>query len=176
MREPIVTLDDEARRLVWTAEGGRARHYNAALQVSSLPDGVTSVVWTADFLPDDIGAISRRRSKREWRRCSARWTRSRLEKDASRACDSLRRAFASGAIDAYREGARHRLKLADYDPGDEEYDPDVPVVVFGLVLSVAPAWAGDFSAEVDFVTRAANSNVFAVAELRLAVDRTARPH
>src|SRR6476469_2767611 len=53
LREPIVTLDDEARRLVWTAEGGRARHYNAALQVSELGDGLTSVVWTADFLPDD---------------------------------------------------------------------------------------------------------------------------
>jgi hypothetical protein len=56
LREPIVSLDDQARRLVWTAEGGRARHYNAALQVSELADGLTSVVWTADFLPDDIGA------------------------------------------------------------------------------------------------------------------------
>jgi hypothetical protein len=54
LREPIVTLDDQAQRLVWTAEGGRARHYNAALEVSSLSDGLTSVVWTADFLPDDI--------------------------------------------------------------------------------------------------------------------------
>ena len=56
LREPIVTLDDEARRLVWTAEGGRARHYNAALAVSELADGSTSVVWTADFLPDDLSA------------------------------------------------------------------------------------------------------------------------
>jgi Polyketide cyclase / dehydrase and lipid transport len=55
LREPIVTLDDEARRLVWTHDGGRARHYNGALQVSELGDGMTSVVWTADFLPDDIG-------------------------------------------------------------------------------------------------------------------------
>src|SRR6202166_296029 len=56
LREPIVTLDDKARRLVWTHEGGRAQHYNGALQVSELPDGLTSVVWTADFLPDEIGA------------------------------------------------------------------------------------------------------------------------
>jgi hypothetical protein len=56
LREPIVTLDDEARRLVWTHEGGRARHYNGALEVSELADGMTSVVWTADFLPDDISA------------------------------------------------------------------------------------------------------------------------
>lgn len=55
LREPIVTLDDQARRLVWTHEGGRARHYNGALEVSALADGMTSVVWTADFLPDDIG-------------------------------------------------------------------------------------------------------------------------
>ena len=54
VREPIVTLDDETRRLVWTVEGGRTSHYNAALQVSELADGLTSVVWTADFLPDDI--------------------------------------------------------------------------------------------------------------------------
>ena len=55
LREPIVTLDDEALRLVWTHEGGRARHYNGALQVSELPGGLTSIIWTADFLPDDIG-------------------------------------------------------------------------------------------------------------------------
>ena len=56
LREPIVSLDDDVRRLVWTHEGGRARHYNGALEVSELPDGLTSVVWTADFLPDDIHA------------------------------------------------------------------------------------------------------------------------
>jgi hypothetical protein len=42
--------------LVWTAEGGRAQHYNAALQVASLSGGATSVVWTADFLPDELHA------------------------------------------------------------------------------------------------------------------------
>jgi hypothetical protein len=54
LREPIVTIDDEAWRLVWTHEGGRATHYNGALQVSERADGLTSVVWTADFLPNDI--------------------------------------------------------------------------------------------------------------------------
>jgi Polyketide cyclase / dehydrase and lipid transport len=57
VREPIVTLDDTARRLVWTAEGGRTSHYNAALQISELADGMTSIVWTADFLPDDAGGF-----------------------------------------------------------------------------------------------------------------------
>lgn len=51
----------------------------------------------------------------------------------------------------------------------------VPIVIIGLVLSLAPAWAGDFSAETDFVTRASNSNLFAIAESRLALDRTRAP-
>jgi hypothetical protein len=60
LREPIVTLDDQMRRLVWTHDGGRAQHYNGALHVSELGDGTTSVVWTADFLPDDIaGAMAK---------------------------------------------------------------------------------------------------------------------
>ena len=44
------------RRDGWSGptNGGRARHYNGALQVAELDGGMTSVVWTADFLPDDI--------------------------------------------------------------------------------------------------------------------------
>ena len=37
IREPIVTLDDEARRLVWSAEGGWTTHYNASLEVTRGP-------------------------------------------------------------------------------------------------------------------------------------------
>ena len=48
----------------------------------------------------------------------------------------------------------------------------VPLSVIALVLSLAPAWAADFSAEVDFLTRASNANLFAVEESRLALDRT----
>ena len=54
IREPIITIDDEARRLVWSAEGGWTTHYNASLQVSALADGGATVVWVADFLPDDV--------------------------------------------------------------------------------------------------------------------------
>ena len=53
MREPIVALDEQARRLVWTAEGGRTTHYNAAVQVHDDAGGAR-VVWTADFLPDSL--------------------------------------------------------------------------------------------------------------------------
>lgn len=51
----------------------------------------------------------------------------------------------------------------------------IPIGVVGLVLSVALASAEDFSAEVDFVTRASNSNLFAIEESRLALDRTGAP-
>ena len=51
----------------------------------------------------------------------------------------------------------------------------VSIGVVGLALSVVPAWAADFSAELDFVTRASNSNLFAIEESRLALDRTGDP-
>ena len=54
VREPIVAHDDGRRRLVWTAEGGSARHYNASIQVLSPPGGGASVVWIVDFLPDEL--------------------------------------------------------------------------------------------------------------------------
>ena len=51
VREPIVTLDEQNRRLVWCAEGARTTHYNSAAQVFADAGG-TRVVWTSDFLPD----------------------------------------------------------------------------------------------------------------------------
>ena len=48
----------------------------------------------------------------------------------------------------------------------------VTIGVVGLVLSAVPVCAADFSAELDFVTRASNSNLFAIEELQLALDRS----
>ena len=60
VREQIVAVDDEARRLVWTAESQRTTHYNGAVEVFE-KEAMTLVVWTADFLPDtaaaDIGVM-----------------------------------------------------------------------------------------------------------------------
>ena len=56
VREPIVTIEDAARRLVWTAEGGMTKHYNASVQVTPNPDGTSTVTWIADFLPDSAAA------------------------------------------------------------------------------------------------------------------------
>ena len=53
IREPIVTIDDAAKRLVWSAQGGVTAHYNAAVEVLTVEGGSTRVVWTADFLPDE---------------------------------------------------------------------------------------------------------------------------
>lgn len=53
IREPIVAIDEEHRRLVWAATGGPLTHYNAAAQVMANGDGSATLVWTADFLPHD---------------------------------------------------------------------------------------------------------------------------
>ncbi|MCC2676157.1 MAG: hypothetical protein K0R58_3104 [Ramlibacter sp.] len=54
VRERLVTLDDAARRIVYTAQGGRASHHNASAQV--LVDGPSRCrfVWTTDLLPDAL--------------------------------------------------------------------------------------------------------------------------
>jgi hypothetical protein len=49
-----VTVDDQEKRLVWSAEGGMTKHYNASVQVSAKDDGSSKVVWIADFLPDSV--------------------------------------------------------------------------------------------------------------------------
>ena len=54
VRELIVDLDESARRLVWSAVGGRLTHHNAALEVHADGDGRSRVVWTADLLPNNL--------------------------------------------------------------------------------------------------------------------------
>jgi heme-degrading monooxygenase HmoA len=54
VREPIVACDAAARRLAWTSEGGRASHYNAAVQAFAEPAGGARIVWIVDFLPDSL--------------------------------------------------------------------------------------------------------------------------
>ena len=53
VREPIVTIDEQDRRLVWSAVGGSLTHYNASAHVFAEPDGSSRVVWIADLLPDE---------------------------------------------------------------------------------------------------------------------------
>jgi carbon monoxide dehydrogenase subunit G len=53
VRELIISVDDQRRRLAWTALGGRTTHYNAVLEVLADRSG-TRVVWTIDLLPDEM--------------------------------------------------------------------------------------------------------------------------
>jgi carbon monoxide dehydrogenase subunit G len=57
-RELIVDVDDQARRLVWAAVGGRLTHHNASLQVFDEGSDRCRLVWIADLLPNEMaGAI-----------------------------------------------------------------------------------------------------------------------
>lgn len=53
VREPIISISEEMRRVVWSAEGGKFTHYNGSAEVLTAEDGQTKVVWTVDFLPDE---------------------------------------------------------------------------------------------------------------------------
>jgi hypothetical protein len=53
VREPIVTVDEQARRLVWSAVVPKLTHYNASVQVFDIDGPGSRIVWIADFLPDD---------------------------------------------------------------------------------------------------------------------------
>ena len=55
-RELIVTLDEEARRLVWAIVGGSATHHNSSFQVFAANGGGTRLVWITDVLPHEAAA------------------------------------------------------------------------------------------------------------------------
>ena len=56
-RELIVTIDDDARRLVWSVVGGRMTHHNASAQVLEDGPGQSRFVWIADLLPDELAPM-----------------------------------------------------------------------------------------------------------------------
>jgi len=53
VRELIVDLDEQARRLVWSARGGRLTHHNASVEVGPDGPGRTRLTWVADLLPNE---------------------------------------------------------------------------------------------------------------------------
>jgi carbon monoxide dehydrogenase subunit G len=53
VKEPIVDLDDRARRLCWSAVGGQLSHYNASMQIFDEGAGCRAV-WIADLLPNEM--------------------------------------------------------------------------------------------------------------------------
>jgi hypothetical protein len=53
LRELLVDLDEQARRLVWSIVDGPYTHHNASAQVFPVDEDRSRFVWIADLLPDD---------------------------------------------------------------------------------------------------------------------------
>ena len=53
-RERLVSLEEQARRIVYTVEGGRPTHYNASAQVVAIDAQRCRFAWTIDLLPDAL--------------------------------------------------------------------------------------------------------------------------
>lgn len=56
VRELVVDVDDEARRLAYSAVGGRATHHNASMQVFAHDEG-SRLVWITDLLPNELAGL-----------------------------------------------------------------------------------------------------------------------
>jgi hypothetical protein len=54
LRELLVDLDDESRRLAWSIIDGPYTHHNASAQVFSEGERACRFVWTADLLPNEL--------------------------------------------------------------------------------------------------------------------------
>ena len=54
LRERLVDLDDDARRLVWSIVDGPYTHHNASAQVFAEGKNGARFVWTADVLPNEV--------------------------------------------------------------------------------------------------------------------------
>lgn len=53
VREPIIDINDELRRVAWAAIGGQLAHYSASAQVMVDANNSTRIVWIADLLPNE---------------------------------------------------------------------------------------------------------------------------
>jgi uncharacterized protein YndB with AHSA1/START domain len=54
LRERLVDLDEENRRLVWSIIDGPYAHHNASAQVFAEGENEARFVWTADLLPNEL--------------------------------------------------------------------------------------------------------------------------
>ncbi len=54
LREQLVDLDDEARRLAWSVVDPPYTHHNASAQVLARGADSSLFVWIADFLPNEL--------------------------------------------------------------------------------------------------------------------------
>ena len=56
IRERFVTIDDEKRRIAYSATGGNATHHNSWVQVFAEGKG-SRLVWITDLLPDSVAPL-----------------------------------------------------------------------------------------------------------------------
>ena len=54
VREPMLDVNDDDRRVAWAAEGGQFKHYNASVQVFDEGADRSRIVWIADLLPNEL--------------------------------------------------------------------------------------------------------------------------
>jgi hypothetical protein len=54
VREVLIALEEQERRLVWSVVDGPYTHHNGAAQVLPDGDGGSTFVWIADLLPDEL--------------------------------------------------------------------------------------------------------------------------
>ncbi len=52
--EQIISIDESRYRLAYAVTGGRAAHYNAAVQVRSIAGSCSEIHWIIDVLPDEL--------------------------------------------------------------------------------------------------------------------------
>lgn len=57
VRELIVDVDDQARRLCYSARSERLKHHNASFQVFPEGNGSCRLVWIADVLPAEAAKL-----------------------------------------------------------------------------------------------------------------------
>jgi polyketide cyclase/dehydrase/lipid transport protein len=58
VRELLIDLDEDARRLVWSVADGPYTHHNGVAQVFPDGDTRTRFVWTADLLPNELAEMT----------------------------------------------------------------------------------------------------------------------
>lgn len=58
MREVLVDLDEDARRLAWSIVDGPYSHHNGVAQILDDGDGHARFVWLADLLPNDFADLT----------------------------------------------------------------------------------------------------------------------
>lgn len=57
LRELILDVNDEHRRVAYTSVGGRTTHHNSSLQVFAAEGGHSRIQWVTDFLPNELAPV-----------------------------------------------------------------------------------------------------------------------